>query len=140
MDSEKSKNRNSVVMDGHLGADAKIIPTKTGTLIVAFDLAHTEIYKDLKTTNWYAVSVLGQAAQDAKDYRKGDHVGVRGKLSVYKYSDRKTGEERSKYQITAFGVERHATASRTQTPPSREAPEIPYFDPPQGGLEDDFPF
>lgn len=89
---------NEVFIAGFLGRDAEVFSTKDGKLIVTLSLCTTIKEKSV----WNKVKVFEPWANSAKEFRKGDNVFIKGSLSENKWTDKKTGQERSQIEILAF--------------------------------------
>lgn len=69
-------------------------------MVAEFSLATNRASKD--ETDWHNVKIWGKQAQIACDYvRKGHLVGIIGRLEYEKWTDRTSGENRSKPVIVA---------------------------------------
>ena len=108
---------NKVTLIGHLGGDPEQRRTQTGALVVNFNVATTESWRDQETkerqerTEWHRVVFFGRSAEVAAEYlRKGSLVYIEGRLQTRKYQDQRTGQDR--YITEIVGREMNMLDSR----------------------------
>jgi len=95
---------NNVSFTGNAGRDPEVRYFESGTSVANFTVA---IYtgKD-KPPVWVPVSAWGKSCEIAADrVRKGVRVGVEGRLHMEEWTDRNSGEKRSKLCVVANRVE-----------------------------------
>lgn len=98
---------NSITITGRAGADPEVRYFENGTTVASLRLAVDRFGIDKKTGEkreplWLTVKVWGKSAQVAADYvRKGSMVGITGRLDEETWTDRNSGQERSKPVINA---------------------------------------
>jgi single-strand DNA-binding protein len=94
---------------GRLGADCELRFTKSGTPVLSFNLATSNLVRDPGSqsgfsetpTTWVKVSLYGKRAEDlAGELRKGVKVFVSGEL-IQESWDTANGEKRSQHSIRA---------------------------------------
>jgi single-strand DNA-binding protein len=98
---------NSIVLVGRLTRDPEARKTNNGTSVASFRIASDDSFKaGEKTTLFMDVTVFGKSADTVAKYmRKGNLVGVTGRLSQRKYMSTKTNTEVTVTEIIANSVE-----------------------------------
>ena len=87
---------NSVTLVGRAGRDPEVRYFESGSVVANFTLAVNRPFKD-EDPDWFNLEIWGKQAQVAADYvRKGSLIGVIGNIRIEKWTDRATGQERSK--------------------------------------------
>ena len=87
---------NSVTLVGRAGRDPEVRYFESGSVVANFTLAVNRPFKD-EDPDWFNLEIWGKQAQVAADYvRKGSLIGVIGSVRIDKWTDRGTGEQRSK--------------------------------------------
>jgi len=85
---------------GNVGKEPTITILESGKKTARLFLATNERYKNDKgekrtATNWHTIVAWGRVADIIEKYvRKGDEIGVTGKLKSRSYTDAKEGEQR----------------------------------------------
>jgi single-strand DNA-binding protein len=95
---------NNVSFTGNAGRDAEVRYFESGAAVANFTVA---IYtgKD-KPPVWVPVSAWSKSAEIAADrVRKGVRVGIEGRLHMEEWTDKSTGENRSKLSVVANRIE-----------------------------------
>jgi single-strand DNA-binding protein len=91
---------NRVVLVGRAGKDPEVRYFESGKVNAKFTLAVNRRSRDDKS-DWFPLEIWGKQAQVAADYvRKGSLLGIIGSFKLDRWTDRTTGEERSKPVIT----------------------------------------
>jgi single-strand DNA-binding protein len=81
---------------GRAGRDPEVRYFESGSCVANVTLAVKRIGRDEKP-DWFNLEIWGKQAQVAADYvRKGSLVGITGRFELDFWTDRTTGEERSK--------------------------------------------
>jgi single-strand DNA-binding protein len=94
---------NNVVIGGILGRDPEVKTTSNGKPVASFSLA-VENGKD--NTDWFDVTAWEAQAEVASKFLvKGSVVVILGRLSVNKWVDQKTQENRTKTVIIANSIQ-----------------------------------
>lgn len=124
---------NSISLVGRAGRDPESRYFESGTNVCNLTLAVNRRKKD-DEPDWFNLEIWGKTAEVATNYvRKGSLIGVTGSIHQEKWTDRKTGEEKSKWvvrvsQLTLLGSKRDsddnspapaATSARRQAPASQ---------------------
>jgi single-strand DNA-binding protein len=90
---------NVLVLVGHAGRDPELRFFASGSCVCEFTLAVNRPPKDGQPQEplWLSCKAWGKTAQVAGDYlRKGSKVALVGRLEIEQWSDRSSGEQRSK--------------------------------------------
>ena len=97
---------NRVQLIGSLGQDPEVKSFDNGKRLAKFSMATNESYKNAQgervtDTTWHNVVAWGKTAEILEKYvKKGDKIGVEGKLSNRKYDD-KDGNTRYITEVVA---------------------------------------
>jgi single-strand DNA-binding protein len=96
---------NSVALVGRAGSDPEVRYFESGKVHAKFTLAVNRHSRDDKP-DWFPLEIWGNQAQVAADYvRKGSLLGITGSFKLDRWTDRATGEERSKPVINLDRLE-----------------------------------
>ena len=96
---------NSVALVGRAGRDPEANYFESGSMVAKFTLAVNRRSRDDKP-DWFPLEIWGRQAQVAADYvRKGSLLGITGSFKLDRWTDRTTGEERSKPVINVDRLE-----------------------------------
>jgi single-strand DNA-binding protein len=87
---------NNITLVGRAGRDPEVRYFESGTVVANFTLA-VNAYKKDEAPDWFNLTIWGKQAQVAADYvRKGSQIAVSGRMTSEKWTDKTTGEEKSK--------------------------------------------
>ena len=87
---------NEVCLVGRAGRDPEVRYFESGGMVANLTLAVNRASRD-DEPDWFPLEIWGPQAQVAADYvRKGSLLGVTGSFKLERWTDRSTGEERSK--------------------------------------------
>jgi single-strand DNA-binding protein len=87
---------NSVSLVGRAGRDPEVRYLATGSVVAKFSLAVNRRSRD-DEPDWFNLEIWGKQAEVAANYvRKGSLLGVTGSFEFERWTDKATGEERSK--------------------------------------------
>jgi single-strand DNA-binding protein len=87
---------NSITLVGRPGRDPEVKYFESGTMVANLSLAVNRRSRD-EEPDWFNLEIWGKTAQFAADYvKKGSLIGVIGSLRIEKWTDRSTGEVKSK--------------------------------------------
>ena len=87
---------NNITLVGRVGRDPEVRYFESGTMVANFTLA-VNAYKKDEAPDWFNLTIWGKQAQVAADYvKKGSQIAVSGRMTSEKWTDRTTGEEKSK--------------------------------------------
>jgi single-strand DNA-binding protein len=96
---------NSVSLIGRAGSDPEARYFESGAMVANFTLAVNRRSRDDKP-DWFRLEIWGKQAQVAADYvRKGSLLGITGSFKLDRWTDRTTGEERTKPVINVDRLE-----------------------------------
>jgi len=96
--------KNSIQLIGNLGRDPEITKTSNGNKVGKVTLATNEYYRDkngerITQTQWHNLVAWGNLADYMEDnLKKGQQIGVRGKLRYRKYNN-KDGQPQMRTEI-----------------------------------------
>jgi single-strand DNA-binding protein len=142
---------NSVNIIGRVGGDIELRYTPSGKAVAQLTLAVDDGWGENKKTAWIGVTIWGATAELAnKAVRKGDRLGIAGRLSQEEWDDKETGKKQRKTKVTCESMDllepkRDDTGQgqpREQMPPGRRMPPgMPPAPPAQPTHEEeDIPF
>jgi single-strand DNA-binding protein len=87
---------NSITLVGRAGRDPEVRYFESGSMVANLTLAVNRRSRD-DQPDWFGLEIWGKQAQVAVDYvRKGSLLGITGSFKLDRWTDRTTGEERSK--------------------------------------------
>jgi single-strand DNA-binding protein len=96
---------NSVALVGRAGRDPEANYFESGSMVAKFTLAVNRRSRD-DEPDWFNLEIWGKQVQVAADYvRKGSLLGITGSFKLDRWTDRTTGEERSKPVINVDRLE-----------------------------------
>ena len=101
---------NRIELIGYMGAMPEMRFTANGAPVTNFSLATNRIWRDQhgetrKATDWHRVTTWGRLAEVVKQYMaKGKRVRVIGHVEYQTWTDKPTGEQRSRAVIVASQV------------------------------------
>lgn len=126
---------NKVILIGRLGADPEVRYTQGGDMVVNFNLATDESYKNrsgekVEKTEWHRVIAWGKLAEICGNYlTKGKLILIEGKLQTSTWED-KDGSKRYKTEIVAGNMKMLESRGQGQEPGPEaddQAPDDPPF-------------
>ena len=87
---------NSVTLVGRAGRDPEVRYFESGSVVANLTIAVNRRSRN-EEPDWFNLEILGKQAQVAADYvKKGALLGISGSYKVDTWTDRNTGEGRSK--------------------------------------------
>ena len=87
---------NSITLVGRAGRDPEVRYFESGTVVANLTLAVNRRGRD-EEPDWFNLEIWGKQAQVAADYvKKGSLIGISGSYKLDKWTDRNTGEARTK--------------------------------------------
>lgn len=93
-------NYNKVILIGNLTKDPETRYTPEGMPVVGSGIAVNEKYKEREYVLFTDITLFGKTAETfAKFFKKGDAVGLEGKLRLDRWEDKNTGQKRSKHFV-----------------------------------------
>lgn len=141
---------NSISLVGRAGRDPESRYFESGTNVCNLTLAVNRRKKD-EQPDWFNLEIWGKTAEVATNYvRKGSLIGVTGSIHQEKWTDRASGEEKSKWvvrvdQLTLLGSKRDnddSGSAPAAAPARRQAPagQPPVWNSSAPEADDDIPF
>ena len=119
---------NVVCLIGRLGKDPELRVTQGGTSVAKFSLA-VDRHDEAKTTDWFEVTCFGKVAENTGQYmRKGCMVGITGRLRQDTWTDKQSGQNRSKVTVIAAQVDFLTKASESNQA-TQSVPQEDYDEP-----------
>jgi single-strand DNA-binding protein len=113
----------SITIIGRAGKDPEVKYFEGGT-VANLTLAVRPHKKDDKP-EWFNLEIWGKTAQVAADYvRKGSLIGVQGRIKTERWTDRTTGQERSKPVVVVNSLELLVSKAADDTTETDE--EVPF--------------
>jgi single-strand DNA-binding protein len=96
---------NSITLVGRAGRDPEVRYFESGSVVANLTLAVNRRSRD-DEPDWFNLEIWGKQAQVAADYvRKGSLLGIIGSFKLDRWTDRATGEERTKPVIRVDRLE-----------------------------------
>jgi single-strand DNA-binding protein len=147
------KNLNCITLTGRLGRDFEVRNTQSGTAVAENSLAVASGYGDKESTIWVPLTFWGKSAESAAQYLgKGRECIIKGRLDQDEWTDKNTGEKKTKMKVTVedwgfIGPKpdgQPAQAPTTSQPRQtasqqmQDARTVAHYD--AGGSDDDTPF
>ena len=87
---------NPVTLGGRAGRDPDVRDFEPGTMVANLTMAVNRRSRD-DEPDWFNLEIWGKQAQVAADYvKKGSLLGIIGSVKLDRWTDRNSGEERSK--------------------------------------------
>ncbi|WP_320676010.1 single-stranded DNA-binding protein [Prochlorococcus sp. MIT 1300] len=87
---------NSVTLVGRAGRDPEVRYFESGNVVANLTLAVNRRKRD-EEPDWFNLEIWGKQAQVAADYvKKGSLLGITGSFKLDSWTDRNTGESRTK--------------------------------------------
>ncbi|MGL6135623.1 MAG: single-stranded DNA-binding protein [Prochlorococcaceae cyanobacterium] len=96
---------NSITLVGRAGRDPEVRYFESGSMVANLTLAVNRRSRD-DEPDWFNLEIWGKQAQVAADYvRKGSLLGIIGSFKLDRWTDRSSGEERTKPVIRVDRLE-----------------------------------
>ena len=96
---------NSVTLVGRAGRDPEVRYFESGSMVANLTIAVNRRSRD-DEPDWFNLEIWGKQAQVAADYvKKGSLLGIIGSFKLDRWTDRNSGEERSKPVVRVDRVE-----------------------------------
>ena len=102
---------NRAILSGNVGRDVELRRTAGGRSVANIRLATSYSWRDdagerKEETEWHDVEVWGKQAEACGQYlAKGSRILVEGRIKTETWTDKQTGEKRSRAKIVADFVE-----------------------------------
>lgn len=111
---------NNVILTGRAGRDPEVRYFESGSAVASLAIAVDRYKQD--EPDWFDLELWGKLAQAAGDYvRKGSRIGIIGRLEQQKWTDRATGEKRSKVLVKVVNLELLDTRADQEARQQRQA-------------------
>ena len=97
---------NLTVLQGRICQDLELKQTQNGTMVTSFSIAVDRAYKkgEEKQTDFIPVVVWGKQAEIVTKYfKKGNRIGIEGRIQVRKYTD-SNGNNRTAFEVVANNI------------------------------------
>ena len=96
---------NSITLVGRAGRDPEVRYFESGSVVANLTMAVNRRSRD-DEPDWFNLEIWGKQAQVAADYvRKGSLLGIIGSFKLERWTDKSTGEERTKPVIRVDRLE-----------------------------------
>ncbi|MFM6401825.1 MAG: single-stranded DNA-binding protein [Planktothrix sp.] len=119
---------NCVILTGRVGQDPEIKYFESGKTICYLSLAVSKRKRDEKP-DWVSLKLWDKVAEIAANYvTKGSLIGVRGTLEFEHWTDKVTGQERSKAVINVNDLELLGSKNQ-QSSSNSDSGSGGYYDP-----------
>ena len=90
---------NNITLVGRAGRDPEVRYFESGTNVCNLTIAVNRRKKD-EEPDWFNLEIWGKTAEVAANYvRKGSLIGIAGSMHQEKWTDRATGEEKTKWVV-----------------------------------------
>lgn len=119
---------NSITLVGRAGRDPEVRYFESGTVVANLTLAVRGLKRD-DQAEWFNLEIWGKTAQVVADYvRKGSLIGVVGRIRTERWTDKATGQERSKPVVMVSSLELLGSKSEAAQQPQSASieEEIPF--------------
>lgn len=151
-------NLNKVFLMGNLTADPEAKQLPSGRSVTSFSIAVNRPGKDeagntQQNTTYLDITCWDRTAENAARYlSKGRPVFVEGRITQETWTDRQTGQQRSRLRITAENLQflgsgqqqgngyQQQTQTQSRQAPANRRPTSPPPPPPTPPIDDDCPF
>lgn len=131
---------NVITLTGRAGRDPEVRYNESGSVVANLTLAVDRPVKD-SDPDWFNLAIWGKQAQVAADYvRKGSLIGVVGRMEIDKWTDRATGEPRSKPVVRVDRLELLGPRPDREAPAGRVPATSPGWSSQAPASEEDVPF
>jgi single-strand DNA-binding protein len=121
---------NNITLVGRAGRDPEVRYFESGTNVCNLTIAVNRRKKD-EDPDWFNLEIWGKTAEVAANYvRKGGLIGVTGSMHQEKWTDRATGEEKTKWvvrvdKLDLLGSKRDNEGGGAAPAPAAVAPARP---------------
>lgn len=117
---------NQIILIGRAGRDPEVRYFETGTMVANMTLAVNGYKRDEEPT-WFNLEIWGKTAQVAADYvRKGSRIGVTGSVRIDKWTEKATGNERSKMVVRVDRLELLGPKGEGRNTRADDEEEVPF--------------
>lgn len=126
------QNINRVMLTGNLTRDPQSRTNANGVSILNFSMAVNDRVKDKDTNEWkdYAnyidCVVFNNSGWLSRNLHKGTHVAVEGRLRWSTWTDKKSGEKKSKLEVVVDDCDLLSSGSQKPAEDDDLGEEIPF--------------
>lgn len=115
---------NCITLVGRAGRDPELRFFESGSAVAHLTLAVNKASSNREEEpDWFNLEIWGKQAQVAADFvRKGSLIGVTGRMTSEHWSDRNTGERRSKPVVKVERLALLGSRADSQAEPGRSQP------------------
>lgn len=117
---------NKITLIGFLGNDAEVRHTHQGSPVVTLSLATKSASKQngqyTSRTEWHRLVVFGKLAEFASTLKKGAHLHIEGPIQSRTYDDKRTGSERTVWEVHVRSILKLDRADRDAADDSSTEP------------------
>jgi single-strand DNA-binding protein len=126
---------NSINLIGRLGKDPDVRYLDDGKVVGKASIA---VKRWGEGADWFDLEVWGKQAQTLADYcRKGDQIGIGGRMTQEEWTDRNSGEVRKRWLVKVNNLELLSKSTESPRPAAQAA--VPLQQSANWG-EDEVPF
>ena len=118
---------NQIILIGRAGRDPETKFFESGSCVAKFTLAVSGFSRD-DESEWFNIEAWGKTAQVVADYvKKGSQVAIVGSMKTEKWTDRTSGQERSRQIVKVGRLELLGSKRDTkQSQPDPSDEEVPF--------------
>lgn len=119
---------NQITLIGRAGRDPEARYFESGTMVANLTLAVNAFKKD-DPPEWFNLEIWGKTGEVAVNYvKKGSQIAVTGRVKTEKWTDKTTGQERSKPVVVVNNLELLGSKRDQPEPPADSAidDEVPF--------------
>jgi single-strand DNA-binding protein len=117
---------NTIALVGRAGRDPEVRYFESGSSVADFTLAVKRPRREEENPDWFNLKVWGKQAEVAADYvRKGSLLGITGSLAEERWTDRASGEERSKLVVRVGRLDLLGSRRDSEAAPAGDE-EVPF--------------
>lgn len=114
---------NNVNVIGRSARDAELRYTPSGIAVCELNIAVDDGWGENKSTVWLGIVCWQKTAELAASIRKGDRIGISGRLTQDEWDDKETGKKQRKTKVTCERltfIENKRDQGDTQEAPPRQ--------------------
>lgn len=116
---------NIVILTGRLTRDPDVRTTPSGKQVASFTVATDEYSGGTKSAEFHDCTAWEKTAEAVGRMKKGQRIGVNGRLQTRSWEDKETGEKRRKTEVVANRIE-YLESKAASTGTKEEDDELPF--------------